>query len=234
MIRLGARRGGQKSSKKKSKLQPFPKQGKTSNCEAARAPLTKHSNEVGGGAQSSLSKRSCLSSWFGYSSPNQPGGNTFELPCHHPEDDDNAGDKQLLTALSHPIEMEVDNLVAVLQRLSSEVVPHKPPSSSASAQRPSDAGATQVNDARVDVVDEKDKEKVEEKKKDPVFFKGVEFVDLDDCDVPDMRLQCDNKDTDDDNTQNLDDMDVGDGGASNLQCLEPSIGHVVESLQSLV
>ena len=86
----------------------------------------------------------------------------------------------------------------------------------------------------MDVVDHKSKEKVEEKKKDLVFFKGVELVDLDDYNVPDMRLQCDNKDTDDDNAPNPDDMDVGDSNASSSQCLEPNTGPVVESLQFLV
>jgi hypothetical protein len=72
----------------------------------------------------------------------------------------------------------------------------------------------------VDVVHEKGKEKVEEEKKEPVFFKGVELVDLDDCDVPNMRLQCDSDDTDDDDSPSPEGMDVGDGGASSSQCLE--------------
>jgi hypothetical protein len=55
----------------------------------------------------------------------------------------------------------------------------------------------------VDVVDEKVKEKMEEKKmeekkKEPVFFMGVELVDLDDCDVPNRKLQCDSDDMDND------------------------------------
>ena len=147
-----------------------------------------HSNEVGGGTQYSPPRCSSPSSWSRYSSPNQSSGATFEPPSHHPEDDDNTGDEQPPMALSHPTEMEVDNLVAAVQRLSGEVEPDKALSLSTSAQPSSNAGATQDDDARVDVVDEKNKEKVEEKKKEPVFFKGVEFVDLDDYNVPDMRL----------------------------------------------
>jgi hypothetical protein len=86
----------------------------------------------------------------------------------------------------------------------------------------------------MDIVKEKGKEKVEEKKKEAVFFKGVELVDLDDCDVPDMRLQCDSDDTDDDDAPNPEDMDVGDGGASSSQCLEPKTGPTAELLQSSV
>jgi hypothetical protein len=128
--------------------------------------------------------------------------------------------------------MEVDNLVAAPQPLSGEVVPDKPPSPSSGAQPLLEAGAIQDDDARVDVVDEKGKEKVEEKKKEPVFFKGVELVDLDD--VPDIKLHCDSDDTDDDNSPNPEDMDVGDGGASSSQCLEPNLGPAPEPVQSTV
>jgi hypothetical protein len=72
---------------------------------------------------------------------------------------------------------------------------------------------------------------VEEEKKELVFFKGVELVDLDDCDVPDMRLQCDTDDTDDDDSPSPEGMDVGDGGASSLQCLEPNLGPAPEPVQ---
>jgi hypothetical protein len=86
----------------------------------------------------------------------------------------------------------------------------------------------------VDVVDEKGKEKVEEKKKEPVFFKGVELVDLDDCDVRDLKLQCDSNDTTNDDSPNPEDMDVGDGGASSSQCLGPNLDPAPELVQSAV
>jgi hypothetical protein len=75
---------------------------------------------------------------------------------------------------------------------------------------------------------------VEEKKKEPIFFKGVELVDLDDCDIPDMKLYCDSNDTDDDDSPNPEDMDVGDGGASSSQYLEPNLGAAPEPVQSAV
>jgi hypothetical protein len=88
-----ARRGGQFRSKKKSRLQPFPEQGETSDRPTIGAPLTEHSNEVGGGAQSSPPRQSSPTSWSGNSSPNQSGGAAFEPLSHHLEDDDNAGDE---------------------------------------------------------------------------------------------------------------------------------------------
>ena len=86
----------------------------------------------------------------------------------------------------------------------------------------------------MDIVDKKGKKKVEKKKKEPVFFKGVEFIDFDDCDVPEIRLQCNSKDTNDDNAQNPKDMDVGDGSASSLQYLEPNNSPRAKPLQSSI
>jgi hypothetical protein len=75
---------------------------------------------------------------------------------------------------------------------------------------------------------------VEEKKKEPVFFMGVELVDLDDCDVPDRKLQCDSNDMDDDDVPKPEGMDIDGGGASSSQCLESHLGLAAEPLQSLV
>ena len=75
---------------------------------------------------------------------------------------------------------------------------------------------------------------MEKKKKEPIFFKDIELVDLDDCDVPDMRLQCDSNDTDDNNAPNQEDMDVGDIGVTNSQCLERNTGPATETLQSSI
>ena len=52
---------------------------------------------------------------------------------------------------------------------------------------------------------------MEEKKKEPVFIGSVELVDLDDCDVLDRKLQCDNIDSDDVKDPNADDIGVRDG-----------------------
>ena len=114
----------------------------------------------------------------------------------------------------------MDNLAAALQRVFGEVVPDKPPSLSVGAQPPSNARAIQDDDIRVDIGDKKGKEKVEEKRKEPIFFKGIPLVDLDDCDVSDNRLHCNNDDLDDDDAPNLEYMDADDDGVSSSQCLE--------------
>ena len=112
--------------------------------------------------------------------------------------------------------MEVNNLAAVPQHVSGKVVPDNAPSPNASAQPPSDPGALRDDDVRVDLGDRKGKEKVEDKEKEPVFFMGVPLVDVDDIDVSNNRLHCDNSSSDDDDAINLEGMDVGDGSASSL------------------
>ena len=84
---LGAHRGGQTYSKKKSRLHPFPQQEETSDCMIVGAPLTEHGNEVGGGARHSSG------SWSRHSSLHQSGGAAFEPSSHHLEDDVNVGDE---------------------------------------------------------------------------------------------------------------------------------------------
>jgi hypothetical protein len=96
--------------KKKSRLQPFRDQGETLEHASAGGPLKEPNNEVGSGDQSSPPRRSSPGSWFSNSSPNQSGGAAFEPPSHHPEHHDDVGDEQPLTASSHSIEMEVDDL----------------------------------------------------------------------------------------------------------------------------
>jgi hypothetical protein len=74
--------------------------------------------------------------------------------------------------------------------------------------------------AVAEYVTDKGKEKMEEKKKEPVFIGGVELVDLDDCDVFDKKLQCDNIDSDDDEGPNADDIGVRDGPRSCSQTMD--------------
>jgi hypothetical protein len=196
--------------------------------------LTKPSSEVEGGDQSSPPRLSSPGSWSGNSSPNQSGGAAFEPSSHHPEHHDDASDEQPPIASSHSTEMEVDDLATGLHRLSNEVVSDRPPSSSVGTQPTSNLGAIQNDDIGVAVIDGKGKEKVEEKKKEPVFFMGVELVDLDDCDVLDGKLQCDSDNTDDDDTPKSEGMDIGYGGASSSQCLEPNLGPTTEPMPSAV
>jgi hypothetical protein len=110
--------------------------------------------------------------------------------------------------------MEVDDVEVSPHRRFAAMRPDRPPSLSAGVQATSDAGSIQDDDVGVDVVDGKGKEKMEEKKKEPIFIKDVKLIDLDDCNIPDMKLHCDSDDTDDDNAPKPEGMDVGDGGAS--------------------
>jgi hypothetical protein len=45
---------------------------------------------------------------------------------------------------------------------------------------------------------------------------------LDDCDIPDRRLQCDSKDIDDEEAPNREEMDVDVGAPSYMQTVGPS------------
>jgi hypothetical protein len=69
-------------------------------------------------------------------------------------------------------------------------------------------------------VTDKEKEKIEEKKKEPVFIGGVELVDLDNCDVPDRKLQYDNTNSDDDEGPHADGIGVRDGSGSCSQTMD--------------
>ena len=83
----------------------------------------------------------------------------------------------------------------------------------------------------MDLGDKKGKEKVEDKRKEPIFFMDVSIVDLDDLDVSNNRMHCDNSSSNDDDAISLEGMDVGDGGASNSQCPESESRPAVEPLQ---
>jgi hypothetical protein len=87
----------------------------------------------------------------------------------------------------------------------------KPPSKSAGAKAVATTGAIDNGDTWVDHIEGKEEEKVEHKKKEPVFTRGVELINLDDCKVPNMRLYCNSNDTYDDEAPNLGDMDVSEG-----------------------
>jgi hypothetical protein len=61
---------------------------------------------------------------------------------------------------------------------------------------------------------------MKEKKNEPMFIGGVELVDIDDCDVPDRKLQCDSTDSDDDEGPNTDSIGVRDGPGSCSQTMD--------------
>jgi hypothetical protein len=71
-------------------------------------------------------------------------------------------------------------------------------------------------------VTDKGKEKVDEKIKEPMFIRGIELVDLDDCDVTDRKLQCDSTDSDDDESPNTNGVGVRDGPGSCSKTMDSS------------
>ena len=75
---------------------------------------------------------------------------------------------------------------------------------------------------------------MEEKKKEPFFFMDLELLNLDDYNVPNMKLHCNSNDMDDDDAPKPEGMDVGDGNSSSSHCLEPNFGLVVEPVPSVV
>jgi hypothetical protein len=85
--------------------------------------------------------------------------------------------------------MEVNVQPVVSDRRSDVEAPERP-SQSTGAQEAASTTAIHNIDARVDHEGKK-KKKVEEKKKEPVFIRGVELINLDDCDVLNMRLHYD-------------------------------------------
>jgi hypothetical protein len=69
-------------------------------------------------------------------------------------------------------------------------------------------------------ITDKGKEKVDEKMKELVFIRGVELVDLDDCDVTDRKLQYNSTNSDDDESSNADGVGVHDGPRSCSQTMD--------------
>ena len=76
------------------------------------------------------------------------------------------------------------------------------------------------SEAILKCITDKWKQKVEEKTKEPVFIRSVELADLDDCNVPDRNLQCDNTDSDDDEGPNAGGIGIHDGSGSCSQTME--------------
>jgi hypothetical protein len=80
----------------------------------------------------------------------------------------------------------------------------------------------------------KGEEKVEQKRKELIFIGGVELVDLDDYEVPDIRLHYDSNYTDDNDVLNPTGMDVGDNAALCSQIIDPNLGLATEPLPVVV
>ena len=69
-------------------------------------------------------------------------------------------------------------------------------------------------------IKDKGKEKINEKMKEPVFIEVVEFVDLDNYDATDKKLQCDSIDSNDNDCPNADGIGVRNGPGLYLQTMD--------------
>jgi hypothetical protein len=163
--------------------------------------------------------------WSGHSSPHEIGDvNASGTPQREPHEEDRP---QLERS-----DMSMDDAHGVGELQSDAEAPARPSSDVASAVaalRPSSGtagglGAVNDTDARVHDAEEKEDDTSEgsKKRKEPVFLGGVELVDLDDCDVPDRRLQCDSKDTNNEDVPNREGMDANVGAPSCRQTVGPS------------
>ena len=62
----------------------------------------------------------------------------------------------------------------------------------------------------------------------------MELVDLDDCNVLDMKLYCNSDDTNENDILNPKGMNISDGGGLSSQSLEPNLGPTMEPVPSVV
>ena len=154
--------------------------------------------------------------WLGHSSPYEIGNVNASVPSQHePHEDD-----RLQPGRSA---MVMDNATARMDLQSDVEAPSRPSSDIAATLIAVVPFATTA--AIVFAVDhteprmhnrgnEGDGTSEGSKKKEPVFLGRVSLVDLDDCDILDKRLLCDNKDTNDEEALNREDMDVDVGAPS--------------------
>ena len=182
------------------------------------------STAVGGGNISPTNELS-PDAWFGHSSFYKTGDDNASAPFQH---------------LLHEVDRPQPECSAMVLGIATPKVdlqsdteaPSRPSSDVASAVvaiAPSvvtTAGLGVVDDTEPHVHDRENKgddtSEGSKKKREVVFLGGVKLVDLDDCNILDMRLQCDNEDTDDNKAPNQEDMDVDIDAPSCVQIVGPS------------
>jgi hypothetical protein len=139
---------------------------------------------------------------------------------HYGPNDEESHPQGSLTKSMHRNAMHIDIQQASPLHQSVVVVLDRPSSDGSGVHAHAASAANADSEAAPDHVIDKGKEKVEEKKKELVFIGGVELVDLDDCEVPDKRLECDSDDKNDNDISNAEGMDVSNGVVSCLQFVE--------------
>jgi hypothetical protein len=104
----------------------------------------------------------------------------------------------------------------------------RPSSEGSSVHAFATLAVTADSEAVVDHKNDKGKEKMEEKKKEQVRIGNVEFVDLNNCEVPNKKLQYNNNDTDDEEVPYSEGMEIGIGTGRCSQYVEPNLGRAME------
>jgi hypothetical protein len=205
----------------RTRLQRF-RQGDRSTLHAPSGQLdpaiVPSSAAVGGGNTGPTNELS-PDSWSGHSSLHEIGDiNASALPQREPSEDDRLQPERsdmIVDDATAGVDLQFD--VEALARPLSDVAFAE---AAVAASTMTDAGLGAVNDSDAGLHDvEKqgdDTSEESKKKKELVFIHGVELVDLDDCDVPDTRLQSDSENTDDKEAPNREEMDVDDGALSSV------------------
>jgi hypothetical protein len=188
-------------------------------------PATVASSATVGGGNTGPTNELSPDSWSGHSFPHETGDVNASAPSQRePHINDRPQPERSA--------MVMDDAAPGMDLQSDAEAPGRPSSDVASAIAAAApfavtaAGLGAVNDIeprlRDGEIEGDDTSEGSKKKKEPLFVGGVELVDLDNCDVPDMRLQYESEDTDDDEAPNREDMDVDVGPPSYAQTVRPS------------
>jgi hypothetical protein len=156
-------------------------------------PVNVPSSTAVGGGHSGPTNELSPDSWFGHSSPHETGNVNASAPSQREPHEDDCPQPERST-------MVMDDATAGVDLQSNAKAPTKPSSNVASAiaavapSAVTAAGLGAINDTKARVHDGEnrgDDTSEGSKKKEPMFLGGVKLVNLDDCDIPDRRLQCD-------------------------------------------
>ena len=179
---------------------------------------------VGGGNIGSTNELS-PDAWSSHSSPHEIGDvNALAHSQREPHEDDHPQPERSTMVMDDATTgMDLQSDAEALGRPSSDIV------DAIAAVAPSTmttAGVVAIDDTEPHMHDGGNEgdgtSKSSKNKKEPIFLGGVVLVILDNCDVLDKRLLCDNEDTDSEEAFNWDDMDVDIGAPSCVQTIQPS------------
>ena len=179
---------------------------------------------VGGGHNGSTNELS-PGSWSRHSSPHETGDvNASTLFQREPHEDNRPQPECSSMVMEDATAgMDLQSNVEALARPSSDIASIV---AAIVLSVVTTASLSTVNDTEARMHDEENEEddtsEDSKKKKESMFLEGVELIDLDNCDVLDIKLQCDSKDTNDEEAPNWKEMDVDIGAPSCVQTIQPN------------